>query len=103
MSSCFFIKSLLSKLRTLDLEYFFLFQQTHIGTCNYTAIRLYNNAKKTVVSDEGTLQICSSTNNWTAVCDYNWRCDHARVACKQLGFSNTSKINLIVLSLDISI
>ena len=75
-----------------------------LGSCNNSKeLRLYNNAKKTVVSDGGTLQICSSANKWTAVCDYDWGCDHARVVCKQLGFSNTRKINLIVLSLDISI
>ena len=83
---------------------FFVFKLYILGSCkNSKAIRLYNIAKETVVSDGGTLQICSSSNKWTAVCDYDWGCDHARVACKQLGFSNTRKINLIVLSLDISI
>ena len=46
------------------------------------------------MSDDGMLQICDGNNaEWTAVCDYDWQCSHAVVACKQLGFSNPSKSN----------
>ena len=37
------------------------------------------------------LQICDSTGHWTAVCDYAWDCDSARVACNDLGYNATSK------------
>ena len=37
------------------------------------------------------LQICDSTGHWTAVCDYGWDCENARVACNDLGYNATSK------------
>ena len=81
-----------------------MYSNLHIlGSCTYKKIRLYNNTKQTAVSDGGTLQICSSSYKWTAICDYNWGCNHAKVACKQLGFSNTRKNNFIVPSLIIFI
>ena len=39
----------------------------------------------------GMLQICNSTQMWEAVCDYSWHCNEAIVACKQLGYTNSSK------------
>ena len=62
--------------------------------CTYGDIRLYNSTDERTVSDDGMLQICDDNNaEWTAVCDFNWQCNHAVVACKQLGFSNPSKSN----------
>ena len=60
--------------------------------CTYRDIRLYNSINERTVSDNGMLQICDNAE-WTAVCDFNWQCSHALVACKQLGFSNPSKNN----------
>ena len=58
--------------------------------CTYGNIHLYNSVNESTVSDDGMLQICDNAK-WTAVCDYNWQCNHAVIACKQLGFSNPSK------------
>ena len=60
--------------------------------CTYRDIRLYNSTDESTVSDNGMLQICNNAK-WTAVCDFNWQCSHAVIACKQLGFSNPSKSN----------
>ena len=60
--------------------------------CTHRDIRLYNSSDHSRVSDNGMLQICGNAE-WTAVCDFNWGCSHAVVACKQLGFSNPSKGN----------
>ena len=61
--------------------------------CTYRDVRLYNSINESRVSDDGMLQICDNNAKWTAVCDYNWQCNHAVIACKQLGFSNPSKNN----------
>ena len=37
------------------------------------------------------LQICNSTQTWEAVCDYDWYCSAAVVACRQLGYTNSCK------------
>ena len=61
-----------------------------IGECTYRQIRLYNTATKSTGSS-GMLQICDSTGNWTAVCDFYWKCNNAVVACRQLGYNPISK------------
>ena len=53
--------------------------------CTTGDLRLYNST----VSSQGMLQQCSSTNEWEAVCNYNWDCDNAKVACRQLGFDDS--------------
>ena len=62
-------------------------------SCSEGDIRLYNgsidNTESTNITS-GMLQICDN-NEWTAVCGYNWTCNHAFVACKQLGYTNFSK------------
>ena len=41
---------------------------------------------------EGRLEICYF-NQWGTICDDSWTTNEARVACKQLGYSDTSKKN----------
>ena len=53
--------------------------------------RLFKNVESQY---QGMLQICSSTQMWEAVCDYNWQCDEAIVAGKQLGYTSTDQHKL---------
>ena len=59
-------------------------------SCTPGNIRLYNDSTSGSPTT-GMLQICDSNKKWTAVCGYNWTCNHAFVACKQLNFTNFSK------------
>ena len=54
--------------------------------CTYGDIRLYNGT----TPNEGNVQICGD-NEWSGVCDYSWHCDDATVACRQLGYIDTSQ------------
>ena len=38
------------------------------------------------------LQICDATGHWTAVCDYNWGCNEAVVACKHLEYNTPCEL-----------
>ena len=58
-----------------------------LDNCIYQSIRLYNNS---TAGDLGLLQICNSSRNWSAVCDYGWGCTQSIVACRQLGYANPS-------------
>ena len=64
-----------------------------------TKIFVYTNSSSpnTKNSSAGMLQICDSNGNWTAVCDYGWSCNHAIIACKQLGYTNPSKVKLYII------
>lgn len=54
------------------------------GNIRLTSNRVVNNLTY------GLLQLCNGSL-WTAVCDYNWQCSHAIVACRQLGpFSSST-------------
>ena len=86
----------------IQVSYFYIVCEKYLlqnhwflaSDCTYRDIRLYNSTDETTVSDDGMLQICNGDNaEWTAVCDFNWGCSHAVVACKQLGFSNPSRNN----------
>ena len=53
--------------------------------CTTGDLRLYNSN----VSGQGMLLHCSSTNEWEAVCNTNWNCADAKVACRQFGFDDS--------------
>ena len=52
-------------------------------SCTPGELRLYNGS----VPNDGMLQYCNGTNEWSAFCSYGWDCHDAMVACQQLGFS----------------
>ena len=54
--------------------------------CTHGDIRLYNGT----TPNEGNVQICNNDNEWSGVCDYSWDCDDAIVACRQLGYNDTT-------------
>ena len=51
--------------------------------CSYGDIRLVGGESEA----EGRLEICSG-HRWGTVCDNEWTEKHARVACRNLGFSD---------------
>ena len=56
---------------------------TATTVCETGAIRLVNGAAENL----GRLEICFN-NNWGTVCDDNFDRDEARVACRQLNYTN---------------
>ena len=56
--------------------------------CNDGDIRLANGSS----AMEGRIEICAN-NTYGTVCDDRWDILDARVACRQLGFSGTSKMD----------
>ena len=57
----------------------------HTGICNNGDIRLVNGGNRY----EGRVEVCLS-NQWGTVCDDYWKSNpnNARVACRQLGYSD---------------
>ena len=55
-------------------------------SCTPGDIRLYNSS----APGQGMLQQCNSSYQWSAVCDRDWDCNEAKVACRQLGFNDSS-------------
>ena len=41
---------------------------------------------------EGNIEICTNHSVWSAVYDYSWDTDDAVVACKQLNYTDSSKV-----------
>lgn len=58
-------------------------------------VRLYNGS----VPSEGSVQVCSSDQNWSGVCDFSWDCIDATVTCKQLGYSGSGEKPAIQIQL----
>ena len=56
------------------------------ATCSHGNIRLVGGSRP----DRGRVEICLF-NMWGTVCDDLWSLFDARVACRQLGYSGTSK------------
>lgn len=67
-------------------------QCVYLG-CNYHDIRLYGGSTEY----EGVVQLCNSTGEWEAVCDYNWDCTESTVACKQLGYPGGILCSFIII------
>ena len=58
--------------------------------CDQNAIRLMGGQSKF----EGTVELCDN-GMWKTVCDRGWGVKEARVACRQLGFSEDTRSSLI--------
>ena len=59
-------------------------------TCTRGAIRLQGGT-----ATQGRVEICNN-NVWGTVCDDFWGTPDAQVACRQLGFSTTGRITLVL-------
>ena len=59
--------------------------------CTWGDIRLRDGAS----SLEGRVEICYN-NAWGTVCDGLWSSDDANVACRQLGFRDSGKFNIVM-------
>lgn len=70
----------------MKMSQFFPFRLTCADVCIHGDLRLVGGAD----SLEGRLEICYY-NQWGTICDDLWTTNEARVACKQLGYSDTSK------------
>ena len=55
-------------------------------SCTTGDLRLYNVSSP----GQGMLQRCNSINQWTAFYSYGWGCKDSIVACRQLGFNDSS-------------
>ena len=62
----------------------------NIDNCTYQDIRLYGGTSDV----EGMVQLCNSTGEWEAVCDYSWGCTESIVACRQLGYDRGTTTSL---------
>ena len=56
----------------------------NIGNCSVGEARLSNGP----TVNEGHLEICTVNETWGTVCDYSFSCANARVACRQLGYTD---------------
>ena len=59
-----------------------------LAPCNDGDLRLVGG----IISNEGRVEICLS-NSWGTVCDDYWGTPDATVACRQLGYSDESKVS----------
>ena len=55
-----------------------------IENCSAGEARLSNGP----TVNEGHLEICIVNGTWGTVCDAEFSCDNARVACRQLGYTD---------------
>ena len=85
----FYVTAVTSKPIVLLTTVCLLYTVVVSGTCSYGNIRLYNGSASSNTS--GMLQICSTTGQWVAVCDYGWGQNSSIVVCKQLGYTNPCK------------
>ncbi len=60
-----------------------------IVVCEFGDVRLSQGTTAT----SGRVEICVA-NTWGTVCDTSWNEENARVVCRQLGHSSSSKLEL---------
>ena len=58
-----------------------------VDMCSSGDIRFLGNTTEY----EGYIEVCTGHGLWSVVSDYRWGYANARVACRQLGFPNSSK------------
>ena len=46
---------------------------------------------------EGMLQICTTSGQWRGVCTKSFGCTDAKVACRDLGYSGSTRMTIIFL------
>ena len=54
------------------------------GQCTPGESRLVNGTSHR----DGVMEICTVSGTWGTVCDFDFNCEEASVACHQLGFQN---------------
>ena len=61
--------------------------------CTHGDIRLVGSRSGVSSSTQGRVEVCVN-NRWGTVCDDSWSTFDARVACRQLGYSDIGKCHL---------
>lgn len=75
------------------------FNNVEGGTCTNGAIRKIRNNNGTPYRGAGRIDVCSG-NQWGTVCDDYFDNNDARVACRQLGYSDQSNNYMHTLIMD---